>query len=808
MKQGPNYYLRLARADYYLKGGEPEGQWFGRGTTDPRINLSDTVRAKPLKNLLRRYSPNANAPLTQIQKHKDKATRQGYDLTFSSSKSFSTQWSQADRVEREILQYIHAIAVRKGLSYLEDNACFVRRGKTGTELEKAKAIIAVFTHGTSRAGDPNYHSHCLWMHTAIGVGGKPGTIESRPLFQHMRPAGAIFRAEETRLLKEIFGLEIERDKSCYRIKGVPKELEREFSKRSEAIKAWLRERGLSGAKAAAEATLKTRRKKDDVPRPREELLAEWKETGTRLGWGPDEARRLFQEGEKRRRKVKEDHTDWENEVTKDALMKLTTNQSSFAKRDLVRFLAEESQTRGIGSDRVLELAKETLGTPEVVRLGTTQHDERFTTKELLAIEKSMLDQASIMSRATGHKVSVEVRSRVTQARPNMSAEQKVSLEHATSGNAIAVIEGDAGTGKTYLLSAVREAYERSGYTVLGAALAGVAADGLRDGAGIKDSRTIAKLLLDIRRGETRLTGDTVLILDEAAMVGTRQLAELIRAASGRAKIILAGDTKQLQSIEAGGAFKAIGDEIGSSRLTDVIRQRDEWQRQAAKHFAAGDPAAGLKAYRDHGLLRVTPKRKAAIRMLVGDWMRLKKSQENSLIFCGTNLDAVTINRLCQKARLGRGEIGKKRIEVGGEMFHLGDRVLFTKNWAKLAVRNGNIGTVTAINLLRREITVSLGDSKNVVIPLKRYSHIKHGYCVTTHKGQGKTVENAFVLLGGTMQDREISYVQTSRSRGDTRLYCDTEDTELKDLIRQMERSHQKELGTTIMNQAKSIKQSR
>jgi ATP-dependent exoDNAse (exonuclease V) alpha subunit len=172
------------------------------------------------------------------------------------------------------------------------------------------------------------------------------------------------------------------------------------------------------------------------------------------------------------------------------------------------------------------------------------------------------------------------------------------------------------------------------------------------------------------------------------------------------------------------------------------------------------------------------------------------------------LDAVTINRLCQKARLDRGKLGKKRIEVGNERFHLGDRVLFTKNSSKHSVRNGNIGTVTAINLLREEMTVSLGDSKSVVIPLKRYSHIKLGYCVTTHKGQGKTVESAFVLLGGTMQDREISYVQTTRSRGDTRLYCDTEDAELKDLVRQMEKSHRKEMGTTIMNQAKSIKQRR
>jgi ATP-dependent exoDNAse (exonuclease V) alpha subunit len=391
--------------------------------------------------------------------------------------------------------------------------------------------------------------------------------------------------------------------------------------------------------------------------------------------------------------------------------------------------------------------------------------------------------------------------------PKLSDEQQGALRHATAGNGVAIIEGAAGTGKTYVLAAVKEAYERQNYTVIGAALAGVAADGLRDGAGIKDSRTIAKLLLDIRNGTTTLTDKSLVIIDEATLVATKQVAELIQAA-GRAKIVLIGDSRQLQSIDAGGAFQAIRDEVGSSKLTTVIRQRSEWQREAAKHFAEGNAAAGLKAYRDHDLLRVTPTRRASIRRLIGDWMRLTKSQDDSLILCGTNVDAVIINRLCQQARLRKGELGQKRIEVHGEHFHVGDRVLFTKNSAKQAVRNGNIGTITALNLLRQELSVTLAHGRKVVIPLKHYSHIKRGYCVTSHKAEGKTVEQAFVLLGGSMQDREISYVQTSRSRGDTRLYCDTEDGELKDLIRQMERSHQKELGISVMKQARTIKQAR
>src|SRR5215831_1995925 len=129
MKQGPGYYLKMARGDYFLKGGEPPGEWFGSGCADERINLWGTVEGKHLRNLLGRYSPDGGTPLTQIQHHRGKEIRQGFDLTFTSSKSFSVLWSQADRSQRELLQHIHAAAVRRALTYLEENASFVRRGK-------------------------------------------------------------------------------------------------------------------------------------------------------------------------------------------------------------------------------------------------------------------------------------------------------------------------------------------------------------------------------------------------------------------------------------------------------------------------------------------------------------------------------------------------------------------------------------------------------------------------------------------------------------------------------------------------------
>ena len=214
----------------------------------------------------------------------------------------------------------------------------------------------------------------------------------------------------------------------------------------------------------------------------------------------------------------------------------------------------------------------------------------------------------------------------------------------------------------------------------------------------------------------------------------------------------------------------------------------------------------LDAYHQHGLLSVSKTRQEAINKLVADWKQLTKSQEDTLILCGTNVDATTINRLCQAKRLEAGELGKTKIKVGTEFFHAGDRVLFTKNASELAVRNGNIGTVVSINRLREQITVDLGNGASVTVPLKDYDHVKLGYCATSHKGQGKTVETCFALLGGNMQDREISYVQASRARGDTRLYADSEHGELKDLARQMATSHQKVLATTDIDRKEARRQ--
>jgi ATP-dependent exoDNAse (exonuclease V) alpha subunit len=158
--------------------------------------------------------------------------------------------------------------------------------------------------------------------------------------------------------------------------------------------------------------------------------------------------------------------------------------------------------------------------------------------------------------------------------------------------------------------------------------------------------------------------------------------------------------------------------------------------------------------------------------------------------------------MAQAERLRAGALGKRGLSVAGADFHRGDRILFTRNSKRYGVENGCLGTVAGVDTARQMLTVKLDKGKAVLIPAKEYEHVRLGYAVTTHKSQGATTENAYVLLGGPTQDRELSYVQASRARGTTRFFLDKLEAgeDLRELCKQLERSRQKDLAHDLLEQ--------
>ncbi|PJN96119.1 Ti-type conjugative transfer relaxase TraA, partial [Amaricoccus sp. HAR-UPW-R2A-40] len=494
-------------------------------------------------------------------------------------------------------------------------------------------------------------------------------------------------------------------------------------------------------------------------------------------------------------------------------------QAAFAKvmasPALVELQAEKADARG----NVAELA-------------------RYSTRELIGIEHEMADSAVRMAETRGHGIAgrhveaalsdhdkairlgvaahveaqvsrgdlSEVEGRAAIASARLSDEQRQAVRHITGESQIAAVVGLAGAGKSTMLSAARQAWEAQGYTVRGAALAGKAAEGLEESAGIQ-SRTLASYEYGWKDGRGQLGMRDVLVVDEAGMIGSRQLARFVAAAEAAgAKLVLVGDHEQLQAIGAGAPFRAIAERIGSAELSDVRRQREDWQRDASQDFARHKTADGLAAYEKRGGIKFKDSHDEARAALVRDYLAdLEQRPDGSRIATAhRRADVAALNQAIREGRQERGQIGRGE-EAGEKVFATrdgkrafvtGDRIVFLENNRELGVKNGMLGTVTELEDGR--ITARLdgkdhdGGERIVSVAVEDYAAIDHGYATTIHKTQGATVDRAFLLAGKTM-DRHLTYVGMTRHRDGAALYAGRDEfKDMADLSRRLGRAGTKE----------------
>ena len=798
--QEVSYYSGLGKEDYYLAGSEPPGTWWGTGASS--LGLVGKVDSAPFRRILRGYSKDASTAL--VQNAGDKKRRAAFDLTFSAPKSVSALWSQVGFKKRKLIEAACTKALYKTLDEFQSLCGVTRRGKQGISVEQAGLVAAIFRHETARGipghvPDPNLHFHVVLANVVARRDGSTGAFDARALFSpNMKMAlGALFRAELSKELG-LLGLESFRPKrpngklaSWFELQVVPVGLIAEFSKRRLEIEKWLRKKGLRGAKAAERAALATRTKKESITRKMRFFA--WQETGQKHGLSEVSLEDTFL---KKLPKRYENATD----VVSSAIKRITAERAHFSRLELLRFSAEEAQGKCIGIAEIKEAVDFALmKSKEIVRLKQSDGQTQFTTKEMLFIEKRMLEAAGKLKGKKAHFVDTDLLARILSKHATIRPEQAEAVRHIVlDTGGIACVNGMAGTGKTYTLNVARKCFERAGYQVVGTALAATAAKQLENGAGIK-SVHIHKIFFELENGYRKLSNTTVLFVDEAGMIGTHQLERLTALALDKGiKLVLVGDAKQLQAIDAGSPFRGISERVGVCKLRDIIRQQVAWQRQAVKEFSKGKAECALKRFSDNGMLHILSDPDKAIEKLVLDWEKERKRflEAETLIFAGTNLEVSTLNRLCQQKRLDAGELGGAPLQVGTEEFYVGDRVLFSKNNAGLLIRNGTVGTVVSITPETDILRVKVDDGYTVSVNTRMYEHLKLGYAVTTHKGQGQTVKCAFMLAGGAMTDRELTYVQASRARVKTQIYADilTGGEDIQMLSKQMNRSRAKALA--------------
>lgn len=851
-----DYYLRLGREDYYLNGGEPPGLWMGRGARS--LGLCGQVTEAHLKALFLGFGPDGRPLVKNAGKMHGFHSRQpGWDLTFSAPKSVSVLWSQASPEIRLAIQRAHLRSVQAALSYLERETGYVRRGKGGTDWLRASVVVATFEHGTSRALEPQLHTHALLLNVGVLPDGTTGSLVSKLVYRHKMAAGALYRAQFSREILNL-GFAVRRERDWFEVKAIPKAVMRMFSTRRQQIEQSLKDRKLETASAAAAAALNTRPIKEFVP-PRGELFSKWRSDLQEQGWRVDVTP-----------KPQHPVPDLDAIVT-EAIERLQRSKEVFAQRDVIAAVAVEAQGTGATAADVQKAVATALRRQDqLVSVGSVEQEDAISTRQAIdrmhdliaiaesgkdvktfvvnriVVEQYIIDQASTPStlQAVISKSGEFIRRRVSEQaakRPTHAVNEPLSDDQAaavrlltTGAGNIQILAGEAGTGKTRTIRACQELWEKAGFEVIGVAIAGRAARQLADRTGIPcftlamlkvmTSDGVGKRLKHAARQLTRaalgrstydfskllLGKGKVLVVDEAAMLGSQQLYDIIgwHVKKG-GKLVLVGDDAQIPPIEAGCPFRKLKEVVPTATLTTVIRQKDEQDRIAAQHIRNGRIMDAINNYKERGRFFAAESVAEAMERLVQDWTAhgLKRPAD-TLILCPTREQASEINQKCQAERCRHLFLMKTQsVRVDGTRFIVGDRVLFTKPSRVFGVENGSLGTITSLGILGSSINVRLDDGRRITVPTRRPPRLRStphyweenadgewrfglglGYAMTSHRGQGATAKHVYSLLDGPGQSKQMAYVQASRGQLSTRLYTGSYDPKRKlaGLVSQLE----------------------
>lgn len=465
-----------------------------------------------------------------------------------------------------------------------------------------------------------------------------------------------------------------------------------------------------------------------------------------------------------------------------ALRALTATSSTFTKRDLEKFIFSHTD----GADQYLEAYNRVLGSIQIQYLDHDKHV--YTTSDILQVERELVETVQ-RSNAVIKEPSFNERMAFTGAFKAMEKrsadrgkvvepEQKRAFEILTGKGQIAIVNGAAGTGKSFVLQGVREAYEKANYHVIGTAIQGVTAQSMERDAGIQ-SRTVASLLARLRWEEkNNVTADkstfgknTVLIVDEAGMVGSQDMRELLGyAEKHNVKVRMVGDAYQLNAVSAGSAFTKVQETLTSENQTSlnaIIRQNDAKHREASIAMSKHDIKTGIEIHVELGNIQACDTQAEARNRIVAQWAQ---SQNSSIMLAYTNTDVNAMNKAARILKREAGKLQGDDFEVSTKKGNInmaqGDEIVFNKPNKDLGVLNGTRGRVEAIQHDNAGKAMSLDvqvDGKRVQVDLAQYNEINHGYASTIHKAQGVTVDDAFVLASSSM-NANLAYVANTRHR--------------------------------------------
>jgi conjugative relaxase-like TrwC/TraI family protein len=711
------------------------------------------------------------------------------DHCFSSPKSVSLlAGAGGEQVRRQVAE-ARAEALQVAIQYLEQHGVGVRRDHNGTDRYHAHGGLLgiAFEHRSSRAGDPQYHTHVLVQNAAKGPDSRWTALDSDRLYAHLMAADHLYLAAERAALTERLGVRwtaVDERSGAAEIVGLDdRTLIQRFSKRSVEIDDWLAEHGLAGIKASSAAAVATRAPKDHSE-DEHSVYARWTRELADAGIGEHELGQTLADGRGRLASAEEVQRVLGELAGPDGL---SAGTSTFTRADVVDALCKRlpvAPTAQAARAQAEQLAERFLG-ERAVHLGRDRRlgVQRYSTPELLERERQLVAAAVDRREQRCGQVRPEVVRLVLERHRSAGQDQAAMVQDVCrSGAGVSVVVGRAGSGKTWALGLAREAFELDGYQVLGTAPTGIATVGLGE-EGFSDVRTVDRLLLDLGKGWDGLDERTVLVVDEAAMLGTRKLAPLLdHADRAGAKVILVGDDRQFASIDAGGGFRALRLRLGASELTVNRRQVALWEQQALDDVRAGRVEQAIAAYAEHERIRAFEASDERDQTLLNDWFAAQQAGEEPVIYAHRRAQVDRLNLLCQRLRADAGELGAERLAVGDRQFGVGDQVVLGANaLARLGVANGTSAVVVAVDVRGRALTVRTSEEdppRTVRLPGWYLDapvapggsrRVDLAYARTDMRSQGRTEQRALLALDGA-EDMQGCYVQLSRSKERTDLY--------------------------------------
>ncbi|KXI26784.1 MobF family relaxase [Paraglaciecola hydrolytica] len=766
------YYKNIDDENYYLSDA-----LLGvcHGKLKDHFKLANGIDHTSFENILTAKHPKTGSKLFDANQN---IKRAGWDLTFSAPKSVSLQWASSNEMERKQIENAQTEAVKSTIDYIERYIAGVKRGKNGEKKESSKAILAVIVnHFVSRELEPQIHSHTVIPNVTLAEDGKLMAIDSRKFYTNQKVIGAIYRSQLAKNLLDL-GIELEKDGESFRLQNIPRELESQFSTRTQQIKRELKNRGVktSASNQGDLIKLATRKIKKSVSLS--ELLPIWQEKITNAQIHINSA--------------VEPVIDWQKRPS--PLKRLIENFSSFTRQQLeYEILVDEVFSK----KNIIDL-KRTINTKfasnEIVKLAQREYQSQYTSRKVLQAESQLIQHIESINSEANHAFDKDELSEALlkfegETGFKVTVEQHAALKSACLKNDFSIVQGSAGAGKSTVMRVVQLLSEASGKTVIGATILKKAAQNLSEETGIQ-SFTIAKIQHLLDKNKAWLDNVDILVIDEAGQVPSMTLLDLaVAARKSKTKLILTGEDKQLDAISHGGALAFLSEKFGCSRIETIQRQSNMEERQVVLQLREGEAKKAFGYLNKQNRLDFRENAEKAKEALVADAMSYSDNNKDKdfIILAAKWTQVNNLSSLVRKHFKSKGLIKGDEYTcscaISDKVFELsfseGDLVRFSKNDYQLGVVNGSKGTINKI--IKKEsgelvFNITLSCGRELTFNTRKYSdehgnvNLGYAYASTVYSSQGLTINgDSFVLWDASMH-RAMTYVAGSRHKEHSHWY--------------------------------------